>query len=205
MLAMTTTRRKAPPDTRSRILDVAERLVQTRGYNGFSYADVARELKVTTASLHYHFSGKAQLGRALIDHYTDRFMLALSNIEAGTQDALARLRDYVELYAGVLHDGRLCLCGMLAADFQTLPKQMRQAVLEFFNKNEAWLSRVLEGGRAGGSLHFDGRVEDVARSIISSLEGAMLLSRPFGDASRFDAAAEKMLADLRARTGTPAL
>ena len=59
-------RQQDKPDTAARILDVAERLVQTRGFNGFSYADVASELDVTKASLHYHFPGKAELGQALI-------------------------------------------------------------------------------------------------------------------------------------------
>ena len=54
----------ATTDTPQRILDVAERLVQTRGFNGFSYADIADALKVTKASLHYHFRGKADLGAA---------------------------------------------------------------------------------------------------------------------------------------------
>lgn len=47
-----------------RILDVAERLVQQRGFNGFSYRDVAAELGITTARLHYHFRGKGELGEA---------------------------------------------------------------------------------------------------------------------------------------------
>jgi TetR/AcrR family transcriptional repressor of nem operon len=196
---MTAIRRRAVPDTRSRILDIAERLVQTRGYNGFSYADVASELKVTSASLHYHFAGKAQLGRALIERYTDRFMESLAAIESGTLGAVERLEAYIELYARVLRKGRLCLCGMLAADFQTLPRQMRQAVLDFFNKNEGWLSRILEAGRVEGSLRFEGQAEDVARGIISSLEGAMLLSRPFGDTSRFESASANLLTGLAAK------
>ena len=52
-----------------RILDIAERLAQTRGFNGFSYADIAEELAVTKASLHYHFRSKADLGQALIVRY----------------------------------------------------------------------------------------------------------------------------------------
>ena len=52
----------AAADTADRILDSAERLVQVRGFNAFSYADVARELGITKASLHYHFAGKAELG-----------------------------------------------------------------------------------------------------------------------------------------------
>ena len=60
-------------DTAARILDVAERLVQLRGFNGFSYADIAAELHITKASLHYHYAGKAELGRALIERYAERF------------------------------------------------------------------------------------------------------------------------------------
>ena len=61
-----TDRQAREPGTAGRILDVAERLVQLRGFNGFSYADVAAELGITKASLHYHFPGKAELGEALI-------------------------------------------------------------------------------------------------------------------------------------------
>ena len=59
-------RQRGEGDTAAEILDVAERLVQVRGFNGFSYGDVASELKITTAALHYHFAGKAELGEALI-------------------------------------------------------------------------------------------------------------------------------------------
>ena len=69
-----------PTDTQ--ILDVAERLVQTRGYNAFSYADIANELELTKAALHYHFAGKAQLGEALIHRYADRFRTALDALDA---------------------------------------------------------------------------------------------------------------------------
>jgi len=48
-------------DTATRMLDSAEELVQRRGFNGFSYADVAGDLGVTKASLHYHFRSKAEL------------------------------------------------------------------------------------------------------------------------------------------------
>ena len=66
---MAATTPKTETGTRARILDAAEQLVQTRGFNGFSYADVATELGVTKASLHYHFPGKAELGEALIARY----------------------------------------------------------------------------------------------------------------------------------------
>src|SRR5688572_28210979 len=95
-------------------------MVQVHGFNAFSYGDIAAELKITTASLHYHFSSKQDLGRALIDRYTERFNAALARIEAETAGASGRLQEYVNLYAAVLREQRLCLCGMLAAEFQTL-------------------------------------------------------------------------------------
>ena len=55
---MAPTRSQNETSTPARILDVAERLVQVRGFNGFSYADVAAELGVTKASLHYHFPAR---------------------------------------------------------------------------------------------------------------------------------------------------
>src|SRR5262245_62186197 len=84
--------------TPARILDIAERLVQVRGFNGFSYADVAAELHITTAALHYHFTGKPQLGLALIDRYAVRFGQALADLDATAASAPDRLRGYVALY-----------------------------------------------------------------------------------------------------------
>src|SRR5215207_1636211 len=95
-------RRKAEADTASRILDVAERLVQLRGFNGFSYADVAAELSITKASLHYHFAGKAELGEAIIGRYAERFNRSLAEIETRPIDARAKLDAYAKLYADVL-------------------------------------------------------------------------------------------------------
>jgi TetR/AcrR family transcriptional repressor of nem operon len=195
-------RQQRRADTPARILDVAERLAQRQGYNSFSYADVATELQITTASLHYHFTGKAELGRAMIRRYTERFLEALADIEARVSAASARLAAYADLYAGVLREQRLCLCGMLAAEYQTLPEGMREAVLGFFDANEAWLSRILEDGRAAGQLRFTGSPQDAARMIVAGLEGAMLLARPYGDATRFQSAAQQLLQGLSAGPAT---
>src|SRR5262245_28384157 len=160
--------------TPARILDVAERLVQVRGFNGFSYADVAAELHVTKASLHYHFAGKAELGEALIHRYASRFSESLDRIAAKPIDARAKLDGYARLYTDVLREERMCLCGMLAAEYQTLPEPMRVAVLRFFDENEEWLASVLEQGERAGSLKLAAPPSDVARMIVSGLEGGML-------------------------------
>jgi TetR/AcrR family transcriptional repressor of nem operon len=202
------TRSQAARDlgTAERILDVAERLVQLRGFNAFSYADVANELGVTKPSVHYHFPGKGELGEALIKRYAGRFGDALAAIDAADTDIHAKLAAYAELYASVLKDERMCLCGMLAADYATLPAPMRDAVVRFFDLNEAWLGRVLEDGRGQGAVQFSGSARTEARLIIGALEGAMLVARPYGEPERFEAAAKRLLATLSApaENGPPA-
>jgi TetR/AcrR family transcriptional repressor of nem operon len=183
-------------DTAARILDVAERLVQVQGFNAFSYADIAAELQIRKASLHHHFPTKAALGQALITRYRSRFSQALADIHVGRSDARARLKAYAQLYTGVLRKRRMCLCGVLAADFETLPGPMRQGVVGFFRDNEAWLAGVLEEGRRQKTLQFQGPAATLAAFVVSSLEGAMLVARSYGRVARFEAVVKKLLGDL---------
>lgn len=185
-----------PASTRSQILDVAERLVQVRGFNAFSYADIAAELGLTKASLHHHFPSKAGLGEALIARYSERFADALRTIDAQIPAAPAKLDAYAGLYADVLREGRMCLCGMLAAEYETLSAPVRDAVVAFLDENESWLERVLGQGRENGSLRFSGPAKETARSIISGLEGAMLIARSYRAAARFESDARLLLAGL---------
>ena len=184
--------------TATLILDVAERLVQTRGFNAFSYADIAAELKITKAALHYHFVGKAELGEELINRYTLRFVNALSEIEARTSDAPSRLAAYAELYLEVLREQKMCLCGMLATDFETLPDAMRAGVIHFCHENEVWLSRVLEDGFEHGTLESEESPREIALMIFGCLQGAMLIARPYGDPSTFKSMASQLFKGLRA-------
>jgi TetR/AcrR family transcriptional repressor of nem operon len=191
----------AEPATRSsatteRILDVAEGLLQARGFNGFSYADVAAELGITRAALHYHFPGKAELGEALIARYAERFAVALADLDAQGAAAPATLAGYVDLYRQVLGRQRMCLCGMLAAEYLTLPAAMQQRVTAFFEDSSTWLQAVLERGRREGSLSFAGAAADSAAMVIGGLEGAMLITRMSGDVGGFRAAAARLLAGL---------
>jgi len=184
-------------DTATQILDVAERLVQVRGFNGFSYADVAAELKITKAALHYHFAGKAELGEALVTRYAARFADALAAVEARTAEAAARLDAFADLYLDVLRGHRMCLCGMMAAEYETLPLPMQIAVVRFFEQTERWVACVLEQGRREATLAFKGPPAEMARMIVSGLEGAMLVARPFDDIARFQQTAGHLLSHLK--------
>jgi len=180
--------------TAARILDIAERLVQSRGYNAFSSADVAHAVGIRKASLHYHFATKADLGQALVARYRRAFLEALRGIEAREAAAPGRLRDYVALYGAVLRRKRMCMCGMLATDAATLPRAMRESVSEFFDENVSWLARVLEQGRKRRELRFEGPTASMAAFFVSALEGAMLIAHGSGHHDHFASAARRLLA-----------
>jgi TetR/AcrR family transcriptional repressor of nem operon len=182
--------------TAVRILDTAERLVQTRGFNGFSYADIATKLAITKASLHYHFPTKAALGRALIARYHEAFAGALAEIDAETEEPCEKLTRYARLYAAVLSDQRMCLCGMVAAEYATLPKGMQEELRRFFTANEVWLASVISDGARAGVIRVRSAPLESARLVLSALEGAMLIARSYHSTARFELTARRLLDDL---------
>ncbi len=186
----------ARADTAQQILDVAQDLVQTRGFNAFSYADIARALNVTKASLHYHFPSKAELGHSLIARYESRFLQALDAIDGHGGTMTDQMNAFVEIYAEVLAASHMCLCGMLAAEFETLPRPMQSALDHYFDATESWLEAVLEQGRRDGEFGFDEPAREVAQFAISTLEGAMILARSHGSLDRFRTAARRLMTGL---------
>lgn len=100
----------ATAGTAARVMDVAEALIQQRGYGGFSFDDVAQAVGIRKPSVHHHFRTKAELVAALARRYTERFESALAAIDVARRDPLARLKAYVQLFASTYaQDGRLCV------------------------------------------------------------------------------------------------
>jgi TetR/AcrR family transcriptional repressor of nem operon len=186
-------------DTTEQILDAAQHLVQTRGYNAFSYADISAQVGIRKASIHYHFPSKSDLGKALVARYRETFRKKRAQIDRKTNDPRLKLDQYVQLYFDGLRDERLCLCGMLAADFNTLPQAVREEVKSFFADNEAWLAKVLTDGCQAGVIRCDGLAEVEAQLLLAGLQGAMLVARSCGDITQFQAIAQRLLAVLEVK------
>jgi TetR/AcrR family transcriptional repressor of nem operon len=190
-------------DTRTRLLDVAEGLAQSHGWNGFSFHDLARAVGVKTASIHYHFPTKADLGRELMARYRRGFGERLARIDARARGARAKVRALVGLFRETLATGdRLCLCGMLASDYATLPAEVRPEVRGFFADSERWLARVIDEGRRAGAFRPAGSAARAAAAFFSALEGAMIAARAFGDGRRLAAAGDWLLGAIAGPNGT---
>jgi TetR/AcrR family transcriptional repressor of nem operon len=177
---------KPRAETADEILDIAETLIQTRGYCAFSYQDIADALGIRKASIHYHFASKTDLGVAVIDRYVQRFGAALAAVAADdAKSSMAMLDTYVEPYlqfAGT--PDRVCLCGALAGEILALPKPMRQHVEHFFKTHQAWLSDILARGADRGEFVLAAPPDKTARLILGALQGALLVKRTTGDASQ---------------------
>jgi len=166
------------PATATHILDAAQRLVQRRGYNAVSYGDLADALDLTTAAIHYHFPSKADLGEALVARYREQNAERRATIREDEDTLRGQLTQYVEGYVGVRASGGLCLCGVLAADEETLPEPVRAEVRRFFADQEDWLADVIaEGPRGGTGLAGYESPRQVAELLLAAIEGAMLTAR----------------------------
>ena len=182
---------------RTQVLNEAQDLVQTRGYNAFSYRDLATRIGIKTSSIHYYFPAKENLGTALVSRYRAAFKAAISSIDEQTADPSIKIAHFSALFIDTLMSGRICLCGMLATDYPTLPETIQLEVQAFFNENEVWLEKVLKSGHDQGVFHFQGTSKSMAKTIFSTLEGAMIAARLFNDDTRLRSAAEWVQSALR--------
>lgn len=190
---------RRPSATAERILDIAQRIIQDRGYSAMSYADIAAEMGIAKASLHHHFPTKASLGRAVIERHLERSHTALAEILGSTSDPVEQLRRFAEIYQSVLDQKLGCLCGMMTAEFSLLPPVVQEVVRQFFDFNEQWLEGVITRGRAAGKLRRtpsgDGAV---ARGFLSALQGALMLGRSQDDAKMLAETSASMIQQLAA-------
>ncbi|WP_216651759.1 TetR/AcrR family transcriptional regulator [Paenibacillus sp. NEAU-GSW1] len=184
-------------NTLDQILDTAQLLVQTVGFNAFSYADISQAIGIRKASIHYHFPNKADLGEALVARYHMNFMAALTQIDAQTPNELERLREFAALYkAGPNQDFRLCLGVMYSTDYITLPEKVQEKLTQYFATNLIWLGQVMAHGLKAGTLTFKGTAETQAHKFLAALQGAQLLARSFKDIKKFDEIAEELITAL---------
>ncbi|PUB16434.1 TetR/AcrR family transcriptional regulator [Yoonia sediminilitoris] len=158
-----------------KILDVAERLIRARGYSGFSFRDIADEVGIKSASVHYHFPTKPDLAAAVAKRYRERCAQVL---EAAEQQGTGRVNAWRALFHEALkQDGLMCLCGILAVDGASLPAEVAREARAFLQFGIA----SLDEARPGEGLR-----------ILSQLEGAMLIARSAGDPGVFAQATDDL-------------
>ncbi len=158
-------------DARSKILQTAQLLAQNRGFGGFSFRDIADEIGIKSASIHYHFPTKDDLIIELSRRYREMFFQQLEELTRDATGPDDRIKTLIGIFETVLiEENRMCLCGMLAADAELLSDEARCEVTRFYDNNIDWLSREWE--KLGHE-----KPRHMAVDTFVRLEGAMLISR----------------------------
>ena len=184
------------------LLKAAEQLVRRRGYSAFSYADLSQAVGIRKASIHHHFPSKTDLGVALVDAYVERFRDTLQIIDGQEPTAYGRLSRYGDIYVQSVHDGMICLCGMLASEINVLPDDVRRGVRAYFSEQLRWLMKVMSQGVTNGEVTFPTTVENSAEHFLSTLQGSSLVAWGMNDPVIVQRAKEALLTSLYA-TGAP--
>ncbi|NEO88035.1 MAG: TetR/AcrR family transcriptional regulator [Spirulina sp. SIO3F2] len=164
-------------NTAQTILNVAQDIVRNRGYSAFSYADIAKQVGIRKASIHYHFPGKEDLVKKLVEQYREGMAKACDRIARSNAKPQDQLLAFANLYRNGLAEHKICLCAMLAADFAVLPDSIQAEIRVFFQDTATWLASLLQTGCDAKVWDCSTTVEQDAQGLIAMLQGAQLLSR----------------------------
>ena len=163
---------------RDAILSSAEARMRRGGFHGFSFRDLAADVGIKSASVHYHFPTKADLGVSLMRSYQEQMLAAFGDPEDDRTlaDKLGAVRD---AYRRKLSKAGICLCGILAAEHAGLPEPVGEALKDYLVACRNWLISAFAGSRAGES-------EKRALVFSSALQGGLLMSHAMGDTKLFN-------------------
>lgn len=171
------------PEMRERILDAAEARMRAVGYNATSFRDLAADVGVKSASVHYHFPSKEDLALAVVRRYAERQFAALAAATAGETDPARKAAAMIALHEAAFAPGqRICLCAMLAAESVGLPERVGRAVSGFFDSCLGYLAEAFAG--LGPE-----RAQVRAEAVLAALQGGLLLAAAARDGAHFARAA----------------
>ena len=171
-------------DTKQRILNAARVTVQARGYAGLSFRELAKDVGIKSASIHYYFPSKGELGAALARKYTDDFEAYLNSLLDQSLDQSALVQKYTDVFRDTLKfENRMCLGGIMAAEHSELPVEVQTEVVRFSDMNIAWLTRVLLLKKSKAT---EAIINLRAMSILAAVQGAQLVARGRNDTTAYE-------------------
>ena len=165
-------------ETKKKILEAAERRVRKSGFAEMSFRDLAADVGIKSASVHYHFPTKPDLGEALVDLYAKQFKQKLDKIALNNLNTA--LSEFVRLYdeALVLQES-ICLCAIMGAEAMGLPETINQRTKAFFDMNRIWLETLLTNNSVKNA-------KGKASMVVAALEGGMIVASASNDRSIFN-------------------
>lgn len=162
-------------DTRQQILELAEALIRKKGYNSFSYHEIAATLNIRNAAVHYHFPTKEVLGLEVVRENIRRFSFFRERV-AGLP-AAAQLDEFIKSYTENCAEGKVCLVGAISVEYSGLPANLTEVMRGLTSIISDWLTELLATGRASGAFIFKQEPHQKALMIITNLAAGIQLAR----------------------------
>jgi TetR/AcrR family transcriptional repressor of nem operon len=168
-------------DRRAQILDAAAQLISERGYAQTSVDDVIRTAGLCgKGHFYYHFKSKEELGYAVLNRQFERFAeQGLAVLRDPMIDPLERLFLFIDSLVTLQAERGCRGCsssfGRLASELADANEGFRKRIEMVFERWAAQIQSLLWEMRP--QLHDGVDTARVARFIIATLEGAVLMSR----------------------------
>ena len=179
-----------PLTMKEKILIEAEKRVRSAGFSEMSFRDLANDVGIKSASVHYHFPTKPDLGEALVARYAEQFKSELDKIDRN--DLHTALESFVALYSNALVLNKsICLCAVMGAEAIGLPENVNQRTKAFFEMNKTWLETLF-------TRHGVKDASDMASLIVAALEGGMIVASSSNDRSMFEQVAQTAIRSIAA-------
>lgn len=164
---------------KSQIIELALRNIREKGYLSFSYDDLAKELGVTKASIHYHFMKKEDLGLAVCTKLKEGLEKSYLNIDQAQINSEDKPWEFISRRANQIGNNEVCPISSLQADYNFLPIAMQESVQQLSQMEIDYLKKLLDVLKEEGKLTHD--TGALAALLISSIKGALQYRRVVGE------------------------
>ncbi|MGP3911420.1 TetR/AcrR family transcriptional regulator [Nonomuraea sp. 10N515B] len=162
--------------TTARLTESMLELIQARGYSGTGLNTVVEHAQAPKGSLYFHFpEGKEALGEKAVELAAEQFRGLVTEMAAEAASPGDVLRRVVDVLAGILtgNDYRLgCPVSVVTLEMGAHSERLRTACAAAF---ESWIAPMTD--HLAGRGHARATARAMATTVVSTLEGAMIMSR----------------------------
>ncbi len=180
--------------TKQIIIETADHLIRSNGFNAFSFSDISDKIGIKTSSIHYHFPSKSDLGVATIKEHIRRFEALQAELK--NKSPLIKLKGFLAIYSQVKSENKVCLVGSLATDLNTVDEPIKKELKIFAALVLDWMTQVLAEGKKQKIFEFTSTPRTKALMVITNILAIIQLSRLTGPQD-FEVVKETILKDLK--------
>jgi len=182
--------------TPERLIEATRELLWERGYVGTSPRAVLQRAGAGQGSMYHHFTGKPQLALTAIRRTADEMRTTVEAVLGGPGSPSERIEGYLLRERDVL---RGCPIGRLTMDPDVVADdELRAPVDETLDWLRERLAAVVEEGREQGEFASSLDGEEIAATIVATVQGGYVLARASGSTGAFDTAVRGLLSLLAA-------